>query len=477
MTDVASRTLEVRNPSRTAEVVGVVVDGSAADAAAAVDAAAAAAPAWAATTVGERVERLRRIADAVDANADRLIDLATRENGSIVATIRREVAASAHSFRDVADYLAGVLQPSTTGGASADEFVRVERRPYGVVACVVPWNAPVLLTANKLAPAIAAGNAVVLKPSPFAPLAVSLLAALAAAELPDGVVNVVNGDAEVVRALVDDARVRKISFTGGGATARHIMRQAADSLLPVHFELGGNDPAVVLADADLPATVDRIVLSAFRRAGQVCFATKRVYVPRSVADEFRRLLVERVDGMTVGDAQDERADMGPVNNAGQFERLHELLERTRAAGRDVRTLGSQLDESTWQDGYFLLPSVVLDAQQGDEIVREEQFGPILPIVVCDSEEQAIAYANDTEYGLCSSVWSSEPEHALEVASRIEAGVTFVNSAMFSAAGTREIPMGGWKQSGIGWEGSPHGIDEYLQFHSVDVHALPARGDA
>ena len=477
MTDVASRTLEVRNPSRTAEVVGVVVDGSAADAAAAVDAAAAAASAWAATTVGERVERLRRIADAVDANADRLIDLATRENGSIVATIRREVAASAHSFRDVADYLAGVLQPSTTGGASADEFVRVERRPYGVVACVVPWNAPVLLTANKLAPAIAAGNAVVLKPSPFAPLAVSLLAALAAAELPDGVVNVVNGDAEVVRALVDDARVRKISFTGGGATARHIMRQAADSLLPVHFELGGNDPAVVLADADLPATVDRIVLSAFRRAGQVCFATKRVYVPRSVADEFRRLLVERVDGMTVGDAQDERADMGPVNNAGQFERLHELLERTRAAGRDVRTLGSQLDESTWQDGYFLLPSVVLDAQQSDEIVREEQFGPILPIVVCDSEEQAIAYANDTEYGLCSSVWSSEPEHALEVASRIEAGVTFVNSAMFSAAGTREIPMGGWKQSGIGWEGSPHGIDEYLQFHSVDVHALPARGDA
>lgn len=477
MTDVASRTLEVRNPSRTAEVVGVVVDGSAADAAAAVDAAAAAAPAWAATTVGERVERLRRIADAVDANADRLIDLATRENGSIVATIRREVAASAHSFRDVADYLAGVLQPSTTGGASADEFVRVERRPYGVVACVVPWNAPVLLTANKLAPAIAAGNAVVLKPSPFAPLAVSLLAALAAAELPDGVVNVVNGDAEVVRALVDDARVRKISFTGGGATARHIMRQAADSLLPVHFELGGNDPAVVLADADLPATVDRIVLSAFRRAGQVCFATKRVYVPRSVADEFRRLLVERVDGMTVGDAQDERADMGPVNNAGQFERLRELLERTRAAGRDVRTLGSQLDESTWQDGYFLLPSVVLDAQQGDEIVREEQFGPILPIVVCDSEEQAIAYANDTEYGLCSSVWSSEPEHALEVASRIEAGVTFVNSAMFSAAGTREIPMGGWKKSGIGWEGSPHGIDEYLQFHSVDVHALPARGDA
>lgn len=472
LTVTGDRTFSVQNPSRIAETVGVVVEGTAGDATAAVDAAAQAAPGWATSSVAERVDCLRRIADAIDAHADRLIDLATRENGSVVSTIKREVGASPGSFRDVADYLEKALESTTHAGGGADEFVRVERRPYGVVACVVPWNAPVLLTANKLAPAIAAGNAVVLKPSPFAPLAVSMLASLAAAELPDGVVNIVNGDAEVVRTLVDDSRVRKISFTGGGATARHIMRQAADSLLPVHFELGGNDPAVVLEDADLETSVDRIVLSAYRRAGQVCFATKRVYVQRGVAEEFTRLLLERVDAMIVGDAQDERATMGPVNNPGQFERVRSLLERTRAAGRDVRVLGSKLDAATWDDGYFLLPAVVLDAQQGDEIVREEQFGPILPIVVCDSEEQAIAFANDTEYGLCSSVWSSSREHALEIASRIEAGVTFVNSAMFSAVGTREIPMGGWKQSGIGWEGSPFGINEYLQFHSVDVHALP-----
>jgi acyl-CoA reductase-like NAD-dependent aldehyde dehydrogenase len=463
-------TFEVRNPSRRDEVVGVVAEGSATDAVAAVDAGVAAAEAWAATSVEERVERLLRIADAIDANADRLIDLTTRENGSIVATIRREVAASAESFRDVAAYLPRVLSTATVPGAQEREFVQVERKPYGVVACVVPWNAPVLLTANKLAPAVAAGNAVVLKPSPFAPLGVSLLAELAARELPPGVINVDNGDAPVVRALLDDDRVRKVSFTGGGATARHIMRQAADSLLPVHFELGGNDPAVVLEDADLPITVDRIVLSAYRRAGQVCFATKRVYVPRSIADEFRRLLVDRVDAMAVGDAQDERAAMGPVNNAGQFERLTGLLERTRAAGRDVRVLGSKVEPGTWDDGYFLLPAVVLDAQQGDEVVRDEQFGPILPVIVCDSEKQAIAWANDTEYGLCSSVWSSSRDRAVEVAERIEAGVTFVNSAMFSAAGTREIPMGGWKRSGIGWEGSPYGIDEYLQFHSIDVQS-------
>jgi len=466
-------TFEVRNPGRTSEVVGVVADGTAADAARAVDAAAAAAPGWAATTVADRVERLRRIADAVDAHADQLVDLATRENGSIVSTIRREVAASAGSFRDVAAYLEDAVASKTIGDPRTDEFVRVERRPYGVVACVVPWNAPVLLTANKLAPAIAAGNAVVLKPSPFAPLAVSLLATLAAAELPAGVIAIVNGEAPVVRALVDDRRVRKISFTGGGATARHIMRQAADSLLPVHFELGGNDPAIVLADADLALAAERIAQSAYRRAGQVCFATKRVYVQREVAEEFERLLVDRVSAMTVGDAQDERSDMGPVNNAGQFARVSELLERTRASGRDVRVLGSKLDASTWDEGNFLLPALVVDAQQGDEIVREEQFGPILPVIVCDSEEQAIDYANDTEYGLCSSVWSTSREHALDVAARIEAGVTFINSAMFSHTGTREIPMGGWKQSGIGWEGSPHGIDEYLQFHSVDVQPIPA----
>nr|WP_315267123.1 aldehyde dehydrogenase family protein [Microbacterium lemovicicum] len=472
------RALAVRNPSRIDEVVGVVMDGTAADARAAVDAAAAAAAGWAATPVAERVAALLRIADAVDAHAEQLVDLATRENGSTIATIRREVGAAAGSFRDVAAYLPAAVEPSvTTPDPARGDRVRVERRPYGVVACVVPWNAPVLLTANKLAPAIAAGNALVLKPSPFAPLAVSLLAELAAAELPPGVIDVVNGGAEVVRTLLDDPRVRKVSFTGGGATARHIMRQAAEALMPVHLELGGNDPALVLSDADLPATVEGIVLSAFRRAGQVCFATKRVYVHRDVADDFRRLLVERVDELVVGDAQDERAGMGPVNNADQFQRVTALTERTRDAGRDVRVLGSKLDAGTWTDGHFLLPAVVLDARQGDEIVSQEQFGPILPVVTVDSDEQAIAFANDTEYGLCSSVWSRSEERALAVAARIEAGVTFVNSAMFSATGTREIPMGGWKQSGIGWEGSPHGIDEYLQFHSIDVHALPAGGAA
>ncbi|WP_173923470.1 aldehyde dehydrogenase [Agromyces sp. Marseille-P2726] len=470
----ADREIEVRNPSRRGELVGAVADGTAADVDAAVDAAVAAAHAWAATSPQHRIELFARIADEIDAQADDLATLVARENGSVRPIVRRELIGTGAAFRDVAAYLVEKLSPVEHPSGPAGEFVRVHRRPFGVVACVVPWNAPLILTANKLAPALAAGNAVVLKPSPFAPLGVTLIARIAASILPPGVVNVVNGGGEVGAALIGHREVRKISFTGGGETARHIMRQAADTLTGVHFELGGNDPAIVLDDADLEATADRIVESAFRRAGQVCFAVKRIYVPRSQADEFARLLVKRAERITVGDALDERATMGPLNNAGQLEKVQGLRERTTALGRDVREVGTALDPDAWNDGYYLMPALVLDAQHDDEIVREEQFGPILPIVAYDTEDAAIAMANDTEYGLCSSVWSRSVDRALDVASRIEAGMTIVNNHLFTPVGSREIPFGGWKQSGIGWEASPYGIDEYLQFQSVDVQSFPER---
>jgi len=464
--------IEVRNPSRVAHLVGTVAAGTSADVDAAVRAAAAAAPAWAATSAEDRIALFARIADEIDAVADELATLVAQENGSVREIIRREIIGAAGAFRGVGDHLADKLAPVRHDSGPDGASVVVSRRPYGVVACIVPWNAPLILTANKIAPALAAGNTVVLKPSPFAPLGVTLIGRIAASILPAGVVNVVNGEGEVGAALIGHPAVRKISFTGGGQTARHVMRQAADRLTGVHFELGGNDPAIVLDDADLAVTADRIADSAFRRAGQVCFAVKRVYVPRAQLAEFGRLLAERVDRITVGDALDPRATMGPLNNAGQLEKVRGLRERAVAAGRDVRELGTVLDAGAWDEGHFLRPTVVLDAAHDDELVREEQFGPILPVVAYDTEEEAIAMANDTEYGLCSSVWSRSLERAARVADRIESGMTIVNSHLFSPVGTREIPFGGWKQSGIGWEGSPYGIEEYLQFHSVDVQALP-----
>lgn len=466
------RVIEVRNPGRRSEVVGTVVDGTIEHVDGAVAAAVAAAEGWAATPVAERVVLLARIGDAIDAQAEELATLVARENGSVRSIIRRELIGAAGAFREVGDQLAERLAPREYPSDSPETYVRVERKPFGVVACIVPWNAPLILTANKIAPALAAGNAIVLKPSPFAPLGVTLIGRIAASILPAGVVNVVNGGGEVGSAVIGHRHVRKVSFTGGGETARHIMRQAAEMLKGVHFELGGNDPAIVLDDADLGVTVERIVESAFRRAGQVCFAVKRIYVPRALAAEFGRLLVERVDRISVGDVLDERSSMGPVNNEGQLVKVRGLMERTVALGRDVRVLGTRVSPESWDEGFFLLPAVVLDAHPDDEIVREEQFGPILPVIAYDDEEQAIALANDTEYGLCSSVWSRSTERALAVASRIEAGMTIINNHLFSHTGTQQIPFGGWKQSGIGWEGSPYGIDEYLQFHSVDVQSLP-----
>jgi acyl-CoA reductase-like NAD-dependent aldehyde dehydrogenase len=471
------RVIEVRNPGRLSELVGTVADGSTADVDAAVAAAVTASAGWAQTSVEERIELFAKVADAIDAEAEQLASLVARENGSVRPIVRRELIGAAAAFRDVADNLGDKLAPQEYSSGSDGEFVRIERKPFGVVACIVPWNAPLILTANKIAPALAAGNAIVLKPSPLAPLGVTIIGRIAASILPPGVVNVINGGGEVGGALIGHRSVRKVSFTGGAVTARHIMRQAAETLKGVHFELGGNDPAIVLDDADLETTVDRIVESAFRRAGQVCFAVKRVYVPRSLAERFNRLLVDRVDAITVGDALDGDATMGPVNNSGQLEKIMGLRERSIADGRDLRVLGTRLDPDSWEGGHFLLPAVILDAQQSDEAVREEQFGPLLPVVVYDTEDEAIALANDSEYGLCSSVWSSSTDRALAVASRLEVGMTIINSHLFSPTGTREIPFGGWKQSGIGWEGSPYGIDEYLQFHSVDAQRLPPREDA
>lgn len=460
--------MSVPSPANALTVVGTVAQGTVEDAEAAVQAAAKAAPTWAATTAAVRAAALEQIATVVEGRADELARVVARENGSMLATVQREVMGAVDHWRQVAGRLEEQLAPRQVPTHEGD-FVRISRKPYGVVGLIVPWNAPLILTVNKLVPAIAAGNTVVVKPSPLSPLGSTMIATIAAQELPPGVVNVLNGDGEIGAALIDHPLVRKVSFTGGGATARHIMRQAADGLKDVHFELGGNDPAIILPDVDVDKAVERLGEAAFRRAGQVCFAVKRVYVPRSLATEFIEKFSNRIDRIAVGDPLDPDASMGPVNNQAQYDRVDALVEGARAAGRDVRELGTRLPSAD-ENGFYRQPTLVVDARQDDELVRVEQFGPVLPIITYDDEEQAIAWANDTDYGLCSSVWSEDRDHALAVADRIESGSTILNNHLFSRGGTREVPFGGWKQSGIGYEASPYGIAEYLQFHSVDVQS-------
>ncbi|HWL77851.1 aldehyde dehydrogenase family protein [Microbacterium sp.] len=464
MTTTRVAQIEVRDPGRFDEVVGEVAVASPDEIDRIVREADAAAAAWARAGVDARAEALLSAARDFDAVDDALAELLTRENGSVLAVSQREVSLVPHLLRMAVDLGLGALAEP----AVEDATVSLRRRPYGVVACIVPWNAPVVLALQKVGPALIAGNTVIVKPSPNAPLAVTRILERIAAHLPAGVLSVVNGGGEVGSALVVHPAVRKVSFTGGEAVARQIMVLAADSFTRVHFELGGNDPAIVLDDADVPAAAEAIVSHAFRRSGQVCYAIKRVYVPRRRLDDFADAAFAAMDRFVVGHGLDPDATMGPVNNAAQFERVRRLHDGLRERGVRVETGGVRLDPAGWDRGWYVQPSLVRGADPRDEVVTTEQFGPILPIVAYDQEADAVAHANGTEYGLCSSVWSSDLDRARGIAEQLEAGITFINEHALSPAGRRALPFGGVKRSGIGWEGASAGIDEYLQFHGIQV---------
>ncbi|HEY8588962.1 MAG TPA: aldehyde dehydrogenase family protein [Naasia sp.] len=463
----AHSTFEVRDPGRTSDVVGLVHAVSPEQVDEVARAAAAAQPGWEAAGVAARAALLLRVADLLEADTAELAPTLTRENGALVAVSRNEFLAAARIFRFTAEHaITALSEPERHRGPGGE--VVVERRPFGVIAAIVPWNAPLILAAQKIAPALAAGNTVILKPSPFAPITVTLVLRRIAELLPEAVVSVLHGDGDVGEALIRHPDVRKVTFTGGGATARSIMRTAADSLVRLHFELGGNDPAIVLDDADVESTARTIVDSAFRRAGQVCYAIKRVYVPRTHLAPFLDAALDELSSHRVGHGLDERSTMGPVNNRGQFDRIANLHEELRASGTPVHTVGEAVDGTAWGDGCYLLPALVPDAPPGSRLVVEEQFGPILPIVAYDDEEQAIAMANGTEFGLASSVWSSDPDRAQGVARGIEAGLTFINGHQLTPVAQQFAPFGGVKQSGMGWENSPAGLGEYLEYHTLHL---------
>jgi acyl-CoA reductase-like NAD-dependent aldehyde dehydrogenase len=463
----AAREVELRDPGRLDEVVGTVWFASAQEVEETVGAAASAQRKWSASGVEMRAEALLACAEAFEAaDHEALARTLTSENGSILSVSRRELGMVARMLRYAVMHARQAVETPWPVGVG----LTIRRRAYGVVACIVPWNAPVVLAMQKLAPALIAGNAVVVKPSPNSPLAVTQVLRTLADLLPVGVLGVVNGEADVGRGLVAHPDIRKVSFTGGNDAGRAVLALASQSFTRVHLELGGNDPAIILDDADVDSVAGSIIEQAFRRSGQVCFAIKRVYVPRHQMGRFAEAAVAAADEIAVGHGLDPRSTMGPVNNADQFRRLRAVQARLEEDGSRIAYAGSRVDPSLWESGHYLRPAVVLDAAPDDEIVLEEQFGPILPLVPYDSEDQAIAFANGTEFGLCSSVWSADPERASILAERIEAGITFVNGHSLSESGQRDLPFGGMKQSGMGWENSPAGLDEFLEYHSIHMGA-------
>lgn len=462
----ASR-VELRDPGLLDDVVALVAQADAGVVDQAVRAAHAAFPGWRDTPLADRVAALRAAADTLVATADAVTTIMARESGMLPGTNKAEIGMAANVVRDNADHVGAAMVAAEF--EDADSYVAVEKVAVGVIAAIVPWNAPVILAMRKLSPALAVGNAVVLKTAPTAPIGLTLLLKAFAAHFPAGVVNVVHGAGETGSALTAHPLVTRISFTGGFAVARHIMKDAARNLKRVSFELGGNDPAVLLEDADLGKAVPRIMGGAFRRAGQFCFAVKRVYVPRSLASEFTARMTAELDQFVVGHPLTAGVTVGPINNENQFRYLQGLRDRTVASGATYREGGSRADPELWDKGYYMMPALVTDIDPEAELVLDEQFGPILPIVTYDDLDAVIDSINAGELGLGSSVWSEDMDRALDVARRIEAGMTFINNAGTSRLGQKNIPFGGVKKSGIGRESSPIGLAEHYALHAINYH--------
>lgn len=451
-------TFDVRNPA-TGSVLAAAPDCTPEQLDAAMDAAAKAARDWRADE-GARRDALRAAADVLQASADDLAPILTAEQGKPLRDAKREVRGAAAWCR----YFAGLEVPREVIQDDERALVEVLRRPLGVVAAITPWNFPVSLASWKIAPALLAGNTVVLKPSPFTPLSSLRLGELLRGVLPPGVLNVVSGGDALGAWMTSHPVPRKISFTGSVATGKKVAQAAAPDLKRVTLELGGNDPAILLDDVDPEAVADRLFWAAFANNGQVCSAIKRVYVPEALYGRVVEALADRARAVRVGDGAAEGTELGPVNNRPQFERVADLVDDAVRGGARAVAGGSARPG----DGYFFEPTILADVSDGTRIVDEEQFGPALPVIAYRDLDDAVERANATHFGLSGSVWSGDPARGAEVAARLECGTAWANTHLVLQP---HQPFGGAKWSGLGVENGPWGL---LGFTEIQV-LYQARG--
>jgi succinate-semialdehyde dehydrogenase/glutarate-semialdehyde dehydrogenase len=460
----SGRTVTVEDPA-TGAALADVADGDATDALAALAAADAAQPAWAATPSRERGEILRRCFAALMDDVEDLALLMTLEMGKPVAESKGEIAYAAEFFRwfsEEATRIPGDYRPAPAGGS---RMITV-RQPVGPVLLITPWNFPMAMATRKIGPAVAAGCTMVLKPSELTPLsALALGARLIDAGLPPGVLNIVTTtDAGATTGpLLRDPRLRKLSFTGSTAVGKQLIAQSADQVLRVSMELGGNAPFVVFDDADLDAAVEGAMQAKMRNGGEACTSANRFYVQRGVADEFAARLAARMGGLTVGRGTDAGVTVGPLINDKQRQKVVALVDDAVAKGAKALVGGGAPDGA----GYFYTPTVLAGVPDDADLLREEIFGPVAPILAFDDEADAVAAANDTEYGLISYVFTTSLDRAIRVAEGITSGMVGVNQGVVS---NPAAPFGGTKQSGYGREGGREGIEEYLEVKYIAIKA-------
>ncbi|WP_425409856.1 aldehyde dehydrogenase family protein [Hyphococcus sp.] len=416
---------------------------------------------WSARSIEDRASLVEALANQLEERAIEFANLLTSEQGKPHDQAMYEIMGSVFTLRAFAK----MRLEEKVLREEGDNRVIEHRTPLGVIGAIMPWNFPVILLMNKLGPALVTGNTIVAKPAPTTPLTTLLFGEICKDTLPPGVVNIICDENDLGEAMTIHPDIAKIAFTGSTSTGRRVMASAASNIKRVSLELGGNDAAIVLDDIDPKLAAEKVYHGAMTNAGQICVAIKRAYVPEGIYDEFCEAIAELAKSAIVDDGSKQGTTIGPVQNQKQYERVRELLEDARRSG--VIIAGGEVMD---RDGYFITPTIVRDLDDDARLVREEQFGPVLPVLKYNNIEEVVDRANNSEYGLGGSIWGQDVKRAIDIAKRIETGTVWVNQFL---AIDPNIPFRGSKQSGLGGELGESGFHEYTQPHIVNAVSLIA----